>query len=37
VYLLDTNVVSMLDPRRPTQAPALIAWLERNSASWRSM
>ena len=29
-YLLDTNVVSMLDPRRQRHAPALIDWLERN-------
>ena len=33
MYLLDTNVVSMLDPRRHAQAPALIDWLERNGAS----
>jgi len=33
LYLLDTNIVSMLDPRRHEQAPALIAWLERNGAS----
>jgi toxin FitB len=32
-YLLDTNVVSMLDPRRHQQEPALIAWLDRNGAS----
>lgn len=32
-YLLDTNVVSMLDPRRRKQAPALIDWLDRNGAS----
>ena len=32
-YLLDTNVVSMLDPRRHQSAPALIAWLDRNGAS----
>lgn len=31
-YLLDTNVVSMLDPRRQAHAPALIDWLERNGA-----
>jgi toxin FitB len=31
-YLLDTNVVSMLDPRRHVQAPALIDWLDRNGA-----
>ena len=33
VYLLDTNIVSMLDPRRRAPAPALIEWLERNGAS----
>jgi predicted nucleic acid-binding protein len=33
MYLLDTNIVSMLDPRRHAQAPALIGWLERNGAS----
>ena len=33
MYLLDTNVVSMLDPRRHAHAPALIDWLERNGAS----
>lgn len=32
MYLLDTNVVSMLDPRRHAQAPDLINWLERNGA-----
>jgi hypothetical protein len=32
-YLLDTNVVSMLDPRRHVHAPALIEWLDRNGAS----
>jgi len=32
-YLLDTNVVSMLDPRRHAHAPRLIDWLERNGAS----
>jgi toxin FitB len=31
-YLLDTKVVSMLDPRRHQQEPALIAWLDRNGA-----
>jgi hypothetical protein len=31
--LLDTNIVSMLDPRRHSQAPALIDWLDRNGAS----
>lgn len=33
MYLLDTNIVSMLDARRRAQAPALIDWLERNGAS----
>jgi hypothetical protein len=33
VYLLDTNIVSMLDPRRHVHAPALISWLRRNGAS----
>ena len=33
MYLLDTNVVSMLDSRRHQHEPALIAWLERNGAS----
>jgi predicted nucleic acid-binding protein len=32
-YLLDTNIVSMLDPRRRAQAPALIDWLDRNGAN----
>ena len=32
MYLLDTNIVSMLDPRRHAQAPGLIAWLERTGA-----
>lgn len=31
-YLLDTNVVSMLDPRRHVHAPDLIDWLERNGS-----
>ena len=33
MYLLDTNIVSMLDARRHVHAPALIDWLERNGAS----
>jgi predicted nucleic acid-binding protein len=33
MYLLDTNVVSMLDPRRHAHAPDLIDWLERNGSS----
>lgn len=32
MYLLDTNIVSMLDPRRHIQAPALIEWLDRNGS-----
>ena len=32
MYLLDTNIVSMLDPSRHQHAPELIAWLERNGA-----
>lgn len=33
MYLLDTNVVSILDSRRAAQAPALVDWIERNGAS----
>jgi toxin FitB len=33
LYLLDTNIVSMLDPRRREHAPELVDWLERNGAS----
>ena len=33
MYLLDTNIVSMLDPRRHEHAPALIEWLRHNGAS----
>jgi predicted nucleic acid-binding protein len=32
LYLLDTNIVSMLDSRRRDHAPALIEWMERNGA-----
>jgi toxin FitB len=32
LYLLDTNIVSMLDVRRHRHAPDLIAWLKRNGA-----
>ena len=32
MYLLDTNIVSRLDPRRHASAPALIDWIERNGA-----
>jgi hypothetical protein len=31
-YLLDTNVVSMLDPRRQMHARALVDWIDRNGA-----
>jgi toxin FitB len=30
VYLLDTNIVSLLDPRRRFEAGALIDWIEHN-------
>jgi toxin FitB len=33
MYLLDTNIVSMLDPRRHVHTPALIEWLDRNGSS----
>ena len=33
MYLLDTNIVSMLDARRHQREPSLIAWLDRNGAS----
>lgn len=32
MYLLDTNIVSMLDVRRHVHAPALAEWLQRNGA-----
>lgn len=32
MYLLDTNIVSLLDPRRRTKSPGLVDWLERNGA-----
>ncbi len=32
MYLLDTNIISMLDPRRQQHEVALIAWLDRNGA-----
>jgi predicted nucleic acid-binding protein len=31
-YLVDTNVVSMLDPRRRAHARALVDWIDRNGA-----
>jgi predicted nucleic acid-binding protein len=30
VYLLDTNIVSLLDQRRQARVPELVAWLRRN-------
>jgi hypothetical protein len=30
VYLLDTNIVSLFDPRRRDRAAPLIAWMRRN-------
>jgi toxin FitB len=33
MYLLDTNIVSILDARRQAHAPELIGWLQRNGAS----
>jgi predicted nucleic acid-binding protein len=32
VYLLDTNIVSRLDPRRHAGAGELVAWIRRNGA-----
>ncbi len=32
MYLLDTNIVSLLDARRQATAPELVAWLDRNGA-----
>ena len=31
-YLIDTNVVSMLDPRRQAHSPSLVAWLVANGS-----
>jgi toxin FitB len=33
MYLLDTNVVSLLEPNRRKRHPELVAWLDRNGAS----
>src|SRR5262245_12993789 len=33
MYLLDTNIVAMLDSRRHAVAPNVTAWLQRNGAS----
>ncbi len=32
MYLLDTNIVSLLDPARRTKSPELVDWLERNGS-----
>lgn len=32
MYLLDTNIVSRLDPRRRAGAPGLVTWIDRNGA-----
>jgi toxin FitB len=32
MYLVDTNIISLLDPRRQTQSPGLVPWLRRNGA-----
>ena len=32
MYLLDTNIVSMLNPARRAKSPILVDWLERNGA-----
>lgn len=32
MYLLDTNIVSLLDPRRHAGARELVAWIRRNGA-----
>jgi predicted nucleic acid-binding protein len=38
VYLLDTNIVSLLDPRRHAGAGGLVAWIRRNGAHlWLSV
>lgn len=31
-YLLDTNIISLLDPRRQALVPGLVPWLRRNGA-----
>jgi predicted nucleic acid-binding protein len=33
VYLLDTSIVSLLDPRRRQRATGLVEWIERNGTS----
>jgi len=33
VYLLDTNIISLFDPRRQDQARPLIEWMRRNDRS----
>lgn len=33
MYLLDTNIISLVAPRRREQNPAIFEWLERNNAA----
>jgi toxin FitB len=35
VYLLDTNIASLFDPRRRVQAAPVIGWMRRNDATLR--
>jgi len=38
VYLLDTNIVSLLDPRREAYSPHLVEWIRRNGTRlWLSV
>jgi len=38
VYLLDTNIVSLLDPKRQPYSPKVVAWIRRNGAHlWLSV
>ena len=38
MYLLDTNIVSLLDPRREAYSPEVVAWIRRNGAHlWLSV
>lgn len=30
MYLLDTNIISLLDPRRQSLVPGFVPWLRRN-------
>jgi predicted nucleic acid-binding protein len=33
LYLLDTNIISLLEPRRRQYDPVIFAWLEQNNAA----